>query len=180
MIHILCLSTSMCVDSSLEYWIVISDRNLIHLSSVDRNGRCSKCQYGSRSWVSVVLKSLIDSFYSAERKFSKMDLWLVGHSIWTKIASRGSDRNPTSLISKTSYDRSSVHSPLLAVTMSAPPEFPDNALSLRNELLLLLLDLRYKKNGICSMDNSAEFRRNLCNEFLAGLVCFSFSLPWHC
>jgi hypothetical protein len=64
--------------------------------------------------------------------------------------------------------------------MSAPPEFPDDALSLRNELLLLLLDLRYKKNGICSLVNSAEFRRKLSNEFLADLVCFSFSLPWHC
>ena len=73
--------------------------------------------------------------------------------------------------------RPSVHSPLFIVTMSALPELSDDALSLRNELLLLLLDLHYKKNGICSPSNSAEFRRNLCNAFLAGLVRLSFSLP---
>ena len=60
--------------------------------------------------------------------------------------------------------------------MSALPEFPDDALPLRNELMLLLLDLRYKKDGICLLSNSAEFRRNLCNAFLAGLVRLSFSL----
>jgi hypothetical protein len=67
-----------------------------------------------------------------------------------------------------------VHSTPLAIIMSTNPEFPEDAVALCNELLLLLLDLCYKKNGICLLANMAEFRHNLSNEFLAGLVVFSF------
>ena len=39
--------------------------------------------------------------------------------------------------SKTSYDQSSAHSPLLTIIISALPEFPEDSLALCNELLLL-------------------------------------------
>ena len=55
--------------------------------------------------------------------------------------------------------------------MSDNLDLPEEALTLRKELLLLLLNLRYKKNSICSL---SKFRRNLSNKFIAGLVVFSF------
>ena len=58
--------------------------------------------------------------------------------------------------------------------MSDELNLPQKGQVLRDELLLLLLDLRHKKNGICLVLNTVDFRQRLCNDFVADLVCFWF------
>jgi hypothetical protein len=53
--------------------------------------------------------------------------------------------------------------------MSDLSHLSPEALELRNELLLLLLDLRHQKDGLLT-STADEHQRHLCNEMSAGLV----------